>query len=309
MFCILFGWTLLLLPFSLVNTAPHGWKTGYILASIVLGIALLAAFAVWERFFAAVSYFPWSYLKNRTILCANLVYFFMFLSIQTWDTYYSSYLQVVHFLDVTASGYVVNTFSLSAAFFGPFIGLLVRYTGDYKYISLAGIPFGILGTALLIKFRTPDSSVGLLAMCQIMQGLYTEIWSLTARLAIMAAVGHQQVAVALAIFGLFGSIGSGVGRAIAGAIWTNTLPRKLHHYLPDEAKHREGDIYNDITLQLSFPRGSPERDAIIAAYSDVQRTLVIIGVCFMPVLLLCLIMWKNVNVKKFDAVQGKRNAT
>ena len=77
----IFGWSLLLLPFSLAGTAPNGWKTGYIIAMIVLGVVLLAAFVIWEKFFAPVQYFPFKYLKDRTVLGASLLYGFMFLSI------------------------------------------------------------------------------------------------------------------------------------------------------------------------------------------------------------------------------------
>lgn len=77
----IFGWSLLLLPFSLVNSAPNGWKTDYIIAMIVVGVVLLAAFGAWEKFFAPVPYIPFQYLKNRTILCACLVYGIMFCSI------------------------------------------------------------------------------------------------------------------------------------------------------------------------------------------------------------------------------------
>lgn len=75
------GWSLLLLPFSLANTAPNGWKTGYVIAMIVLGVACLAAFVVWERCFASVAYFPFRLLKDRTILGASLLYGIMFISI------------------------------------------------------------------------------------------------------------------------------------------------------------------------------------------------------------------------------------
>jgi hypothetical protein len=81
MFLTVFGWGLLLLPFSLVYYAPHGWKTPYIIAMIVLGAVLLGLFAVWEKFFAPVAYFPFHYLKDRTVLGGCLLYGFMFLSI------------------------------------------------------------------------------------------------------------------------------------------------------------------------------------------------------------------------------------
>lgn len=81
MFLTIFGWVLLLLPFSLKQYAPNGWQEGYIIAMIVLGVVLLLAFAVWEKYFAPVSYLPFKYLTNRTILTACLLNFFMFLSI------------------------------------------------------------------------------------------------------------------------------------------------------------------------------------------------------------------------------------
>lgn len=81
MFLTIFGWSLLLLPFSLVTYAPNGWQTGYIIAMIVLGLVLLAGFVIWECYFAKVTYFPFRYLTNRTILGACLLYGFMFLSI------------------------------------------------------------------------------------------------------------------------------------------------------------------------------------------------------------------------------------
>lgn len=81
MFLTIFGWSMLLLPFNLVRTAPNGWKTGYIIAMIILGLVFLAAFIVWEKRFATVSYFPFKYLKDRTILGACLLYGIMYTSI------------------------------------------------------------------------------------------------------------------------------------------------------------------------------------------------------------------------------------
>jgi hypothetical protein len=44
-------------------------------------------------------------------------------SYSTWDTYYYSYLQVVHDLSISHAGYVLNSFALTAAFISPFVGL------------------------------------------------------------------------------------------------------------------------------------------------------------------------------------------
>jgi hypothetical protein len=40
-----------------------------------------------------------------------------------WNGYYSSYLQVVNGLSITISNYVLNAYSLTSYFTGPFIAL------------------------------------------------------------------------------------------------------------------------------------------------------------------------------------------
>lgn len=181
----------------------------------------------------------------------------------------------------------------------------IRYTGRYKYVSFAGIPFVTLGTVLLIHFRRPGAEVGYLVMCQLFNGFGTGIWSLTGQLAVMAAVNHQEVAVAYALWSMFGSIGSGLGSAIAGAIWTNVFPGKLYQELPDDQKNMTSLVYGSIEEQKAFPMGSPIRVATIDAYAHVQRLMVIAGAAFIPLLLICLIMWRNIDVRKRQQESGQ----
>ncbi|KAK1472664.1 major facilitator superfamily transporter [Colletotrichum tamarilloi] len=224
---VMAGWSMLLLPFSLVSNATHQWKSPTIICLIVFGVIGLALFALWERNFAKVSLFPYHFLKDRTILGACLVYGIMFASIYCWDSYYQSYLQVAHNQDITSSGYILNAFSLTSAIISPFIGVAIRYTGRFKYIALSGVPICVLGTALLIHFRTPSTTVGYLVMCQIFNGVASGIFSICSQIAIMSSVTHQQIAIALALHGLFGSIGAAIGLAIAGGIWNNVLKKNI----------------------------------------------------------------------------------
>lgn len=188
----------------------------------------------------------------------------------------------------------------------PFTGLLIRWTGRYKVVSYVGIPFCVLGTALLIHFRKPSSSVGYLVMCQMFNGISSGIWVSTGELAVQASVSHQELAVASAIFSMFGSIGAAIGIAIAGSLWTNILPTQLYNHLPDDAKDLAAEIYGSIIVQQSYPFGSPIRDAIIAAYADVQRKMVIAGSAFIPLLVICIVVWRNVNVKKLEEINGNQ---
>ncbi|EFQ36422.1 major facilitator superfamily transporter [Colletotrichum graminicola M1.001] len=303
---VMAGWSMLLLPFSLVSGATHEWKSPTIICLIVFGVVALALFAVWERFFAKVSLFPYQFLKDRTVLGACLVYGIMFTSIYCWDSYYQSYLQVAHNQDITSSGYILNTFSLTSAIVSPLVGVAIRYTGRFKYIALAGVPICILGTALLIHFRTPSTSVGYLVMCQIFNGVSSGIFNTCAQIAIMSSVTHQEIAIALALYGLFGSIGAGIGLAIAGGIWNNLLEKILYQQLPAGSKDLTASIFASIETQLSYPMGSPIREAIIAAYADVQRKMVITGCAFIPLIFIALLLWRNINVKTVEEEKGKQ---
>ncbi|KAF2723172.1 MFS general substrate transporter [Polychaeton citri CBS 116435] len=292
------GWSLLLLPFSLSSYAPDGWSTYYIILMIVLGVVCLAAFVLWERFIAP-------FLKNRTILDSCFMYGLMFLSIYCWDTYYYSYLQVVNRQSITTAGYILNSFSLMASFISPFTGLVLRYWGSPKWLSIGVTPFAVLGTALLIHFRHPGTDVGWLVMCQLFSGIYSGVWALTGQLIITACVNHQEIAVALALYGLFGAIGASVGEAIAGALWTNIFPKRLYEYLPMDTKNFTATIYADIETQMSY-EGTPTGDAINHAYGYVMRLMVICGVCFIPLCVGCIVLWKNIDTKHPEKEQGKQ---
>ena len=172
---------------------------------------------------------------------------------------------------------------------------------------MAGIPIFLLGTALLIPFRSPDTHVGLLTMVQILVGLGSCMFTVCGQIAVMAIVTHQEIAVVIAIWGLFGSIGAAVGSAIAGGMWNNMFLKGLTERLPQESKHLAATIYSSIVTQMKYADGTPEREAIVGAYADIQRKMVIVGVCFVPLCIVCTWFWRNVNVKKLQKEQTSGN--
>ncbi|KAI3545198.1 siderophore iron transporter mirB [Colletotrichum abscissum] len=296
--------SMIMLPFNIVSYAPNGWKTGYIIAMEVVGVVLIPIIYIWEKYLAPVSFIDYKYLKEPTLIGAFLLYGIMFISIFTWDTYYQSYLLVVHRQSITYAGYILNAFSLTSSFFGPIFGLIIRWTGDYKYTALAGVPFMLLGTALLIPLRKPSTPVGALVVMQMLNGIGTGLFAACGQIAVMAVVTHQEIASAMAIYSLFGGIGSSIGFAIAGGLWNNIMPTELYNNLPDYAKNRTAEIFGDVTIQMSFEDGDPIRDAIVAAYADVQHKMVIAGSCLVPLCLASILLWKHINIKKVESEKG-----
>lgn len=134
-------------------------------------------------------------------------------------------------------------------------------------------------------------------MCQVLIGFGSGLLSDTSRLAVMAAVRREDVALSLVIHSLFTSIGSAIGYAIAGGIWTNLLPYKIADYLPEDSKSMAWTLFGDLTKQLEYPMGNPIRDAVIMAYGDVGRKMVIVGSALTPLMIITVLFWRNINVK------------
>jgi len=75
------AFSLFLLPFSLYANARGGWKNASMIAMLVVGVVCMVIFVVWEAKFAPVQFFPFRYLKDRTVIGSSLLYGVMFLSI------------------------------------------------------------------------------------------------------------------------------------------------------------------------------------------------------------------------------------
>ncbi|KAH7116131.1 major facilitator superfamily domain-containing protein [Dendryphion nanum] len=298
------AFSLILLPLSLAGSQKNKWANGSMIAMEVVGFLCFVAFFVWEKWYAPVQYLPFKYLKDPTILGACVCHFAMYIAIYTWDIYLTSYLQVVNQVSIRDSGYILNSYSISAFVVMPITGLVIRYVTKPKWIALGAVPLIALGTGLLVPFRQPGVKVGYITMCQIFNGAAGGILSVVMPIMVMASVTHQEVAVVLALHSLFASIGSGVGVAISGALWTNLLPGKLAHYLPAELQSEAATIYGDITVQLGYEWGSPAREAIVQAYGEVQRLMVIAGAAFVPVIAISIIVWRNLDTRNLKQTKG-----
>ena len=304
MILLIAAWSLLLLPLNLANTLGSSWASSEVIAMLVIGFLCLIAFGVHERFFARRPFLPFHLLLDRTVVGACLLAGTLFCSFYCWDLYLSSYLQVVYNLSIQDAGYVYNIYNIGSCFWGVVVGLLIPATNHFKWLAMCAVPLQILGTGLMIHFRQPHQGLGLMIMCQIFIAISGGTLVVTEQVAIMAAVGPENVAVALALLALFTAIGGAIGTSISGAIWTNTLTTNLERYLPDNLKDQAADITLSIETQLSYAWGSPGRDGIIQAYAASQRLMCIAGTAVLSLAIVGVLLWRDINVKDFRKPKG-----
>ncbi|KAK5800970.1 hypothetical protein VI817_003182 [Penicillium citrinum] len=291
------GFILFLLPFIIAADSKDQWKSGNILAMLIVGFVLLVAFPFWERYGARAPFVPWSLLTNRTVIAACMLDFVYQIAYYCWYQQFSSYLQVVYNTSIAGAGYIGSIYDVVAGVELLIVGALISITGHYKWVLMWGVPIYILGVGLMIYFRQPGTGIGYIIMCQIFIALGGGVITIGEQVALMASAKHNDIAALLGLLGLFGYMGGAVGGSIAGAIWNNVLPGELQERLPANTADKWEDIFGDLEVALSYPVGDPTREAIGMAYAATNKYMLIAGVCIMSLGLICMAVIKDRNVK------------
>ncbi|KAI0020853.1 MFS general substrate transporter [Xylariomycetidae sp. FL0641] len=295
--------TLILVPFSLTSSEASTYETDSHVFYLVLGLVLMVLFVFHERR-TERPFLKFSLLCSRNVAGACLLFISIFVAYFSWDGYYTSYLQVVHDLDITQAGYMGHIYSVGSCIWAVVVGYAIRRTDRFKWIALAALPVHILGGALMIVFRRPDTQLGWVILCQILITIGGSTLVVCAQMAVMAVANHAELASVMAIVSLSSYIGSAIGSAFSGAIWNSTLPRALAETLPGMAPDELAWIASDLKKQLSYPVGSPIRDAIIAAYGQSQRRMCIAGTLVSLIEIIAVVMWRDSRVSQSKQVKG-----
>lgn len=302
---VIAGLTFFLLPFNLYSYQRDGWKSPLILSMLIVGLVFLAAFIMYEKYLAPITFMPYELLTDRTVLGACVLATVLFVSYYIWNSYFGSFLQVVNGLDITKASYIQNVYSIGSCFWALIVGILIRWTGRFKWLAMYfGVPMTILGVGLMIVFRQPDVNIGYVVMCQVFIAFAGGTLVICEQMAVMAATTHQYVAVVLAVEAMFSAIGGAIGATVAAAVWTGVFPEKLAEYLPEEDLPDLNKIYGDLSKQLSYPIGSATRTAIMKAYSAAQRDMLIGATAILGLAVVSVMMWRDIDVRSFKQVKG-----
>lgn len=298
------GLVIFLLPFTLATRAPQGWKTGYIIAMIILGFLLLVLFAVYDAYWAPSPFLKNQFITDRTVVGACIFNMTYQISYYCWNSFFTSFLQVVCNLSIAEAGYVNSTFQVVSGVLLFIVGYGIRRTGRFKWLFYVCVPFYTLGLGLMIYFRQPNQKIGYIVMCEIFISIGGSVFILLVQIACLAAVDHQYVAAVLAVLYVFGSVGGAIGNTISGTIWTNTFYKALLRNLPESALPNVTMIYADLATQLSYPVGSAERLAIQNAYGYAQTRMLAAGVGFSGLMFVWIFLFRNLDLSKKIQTKG-----
>lgn len=225
-----------------------------------------------------------------------------------WDSYFYYYLEIVHGLNVTNTGYMTNIYSIGSCFWAFPVGYAIRKTGYFKWVAMVSLPLAMLGAGLMIHFRQPDQNIGYVVMCQIFIAFGGGALVLCEEIAVMASVSHANIAGILAFLGLFSSVGSSIGLAISSVIYAHTFPGALANALPADLASNStlvAELYASTATQLTYAFGTPERTACIAAWGHSQKILCIAALCWYIPCLAYIAVWRNYKVSEMTQIKGR----
>lgn len=282
--CVTFG--CILIPFTLAGGVHDKWKTAGIVVPEVIGwVVALPLYMLWESKYARHPLTPWNLVKDRGIFSALIIAFHInFVWYMQGDYMYTVLIVAVN-ETVKSATRITSLYSFVSVITGTLLGLVVAKVRRTKKFILFGISCWFVSFGLLVHYRGHSSShsgiVGSLCLLGFGAGFFTY----TTQASIQASTKHHEnLAVITSLYLATYNIGSAVGAAVSGAIWTNVLPREISKRLSDQTLALEA-YSSPFTFIVTYTWNTVERQAVVIAYRYTQKILCIVGLCFCAPLL------------------------
>jgi EmrB/QacA subfamily drug resistance transporter len=144
---------LLGIVWGLVRGNAHGWTSLGIVAPIVAGVVLVAAFIWWESR-AASPMLPLAFFRNRTFALSNVASLFMFFGMFGSIFFLAQFFQTVQGYTPLQSGLRILPWTAMPIFVAPIAGALSDRIGGQRLMA-AGLALQAAGLAWIAAISTP----------------------------------------------------------------------------------------------------------------------------------------------------------
>ncbi|KAJ9150270.1 Major facilitator [Pleurostoma richardsiae] len=302
-FFLVVGLGLALIPLSLTGSKNSGrWQEGSYIAMLVIGVAVVVVFFVWDAKFAKVPFVPFRMIKERTVVAACLLSILDFFHYSCFTIFFPSYLQVAGGYSPGHASRIDNALRVSFQVASVLVGILMKYSRRSQIFVFIGVPLVVLGQGLQIYFTnehgTGPANEPSFVTGKVLVGIGRAFYQTAAQVSIQALVPKEDVAVVTGVYFAAMNFGSAIGTSVGGAIWNNLLPDKLQKYLPAEGKSNAMAIYKSIAVARKYAKGSAMRAAIDKSYRETQQILAIAATAGLAPMLLIMFALKNVDLGK-----------
>lgn len=301
----------ILVPLTIAGGASTTWQEAHIIVPIVVGCVLIPVFVFWEAK-SKHAIVPFYLLKDRGIWSA----LYISMSINLISSIEASFLYTVLVVAVNESiksaTRITSLNSFVSVVGGFFFGLVVVYFRRLKGFIVFGTCIWLVALGILLHFRSGlNAHAGIIGgVCLL--GFGTTFFTYPINVSMQSCVNHEHMAVITALGYSLYRVGSAIGSAVAGAIWTQLLPPKIGEqmdkYNINNATAQAFAYNQPLLFVVEYPWGSDARMALAAAYREIQWILVLVAMLLcVPMIIMALFTRDNVlgDEQSIDDIETK----
>jgi EmrB/QacA subfamily drug resistance transporter len=208
---------LLALTWAPVRAPSIGWHSPEVVGALLLGVASLAAFLVWEQR-ARYPMLPLGYFRRREFSTANAVVFFQQVSLIGSLFMIAQLFQTGLGYGPLGAGLRILVWTAMPMLIAPVAGALADRVGNKPFMLLGMLLQGI-GLAWLALVTSPDAGYGQLVLPLIVAGAGIAMCFPTVANAVVAAVPTEDSGVAAGTNNALREVGGVFGVAILAAVF------------------------------------------------------------------------------------------
>ncbi len=261
--------------FTSLGGTSYAWGSSFIIALIVVSVAMLVLFPFVEMR-AAEPILPLALFRNRTFVVTSAVGFIIGLALFGAVTFLPLYLQVVKGHSPTVSGLLITPMMAGLLVTSILSGNLISRFGHYRPFPIAGTAIMAVGLFLLssITVSTPTlRTAGFMVVLGLGLGMVMQVLVL----AVQNSVDYQYLGVATSGSTLFRQIGGSIGVSVFGAIFSSNLASELASRIP-RTVHVPAAANPAIVHHLPAAVRAPYIEAFAAALQPVFRLAAAVSV-------------------------------
>jgi SIT family siderophore-iron:H+ symporter-like MFS transporter len=294
--------TLILVPFTIAGGITEKWKHASVIAPIVVGFVCIPLFILWERY-ATYPIVPFHLLKDRSVIGALLIGVFINWIWYMQGDYMYTVLVVAVNQSVSSATRITSLYSFVSVITGTLFGVTLIKVRRPKPFIIFGTLLWAVSMGMLIRFRGSSSDkAGIIgALC--LMGFGAGFFTYTVQVVIQSRARHEHMAVLTALYLASYNVGSAFGSSVSGAIWTQLLPKELSKRLSDQSLV-DLAYGSPFYFVVDYPWGTPEREAVVAAYQRVQMILCAVGTALCVILIAAALVLHNPHLESAQAMSG-----
>ena len=208
------------LVWGLVRGNQSGWGSAEVLASLALGVSLMAGFVAWELR-AREPMLPMSMFRSRAFSAGNAAIFFTFASLFGTVFFYAQLLQTGLGYGPLGAGLRLLPYTATFMTVAPIAGALADRIGE-RPLLVGGLTLQSLGMAWLALIAKPDLAYTQMLAPFIIAGVGVSLALPAAQNSVLGSVAEEALGKAAGVNSMVRELGGVFGIAAAVAVFAAT---------------------------------------------------------------------------------------